>query len=547
MIIGVQKKDGNKFENAFDAVNNMTLDEFLDLKYDLMMNPMEKIKFDFEDDNTKFSEYLKYFNKKIEEIPNSTSMYYNVVKLKYLRDLDAYSIAIREENELVFSNIIFRNVINILEDEQYRNKFLDYENNRENFEVKWGNGQVQPMSKSQEGYLRILANMFGKVNEDGSFEYDKDNRAYNNFFIEDIDKYKEVYSDLYNKLDIEKFVPKANPFKKRFVETDVSDVFRVCDEPEWNINEELKENILGDMPNDLTEEDTIMYIYAKMCKNFLYDERYTLRNRMENNTYSPDFNKEHLENIKPGDKVTCFDFSRVAMKFIDENTQYTDAVVITEGLNRGHFAVGVSTLKGVATLEAINIMESDESINRINDLLRAKIGTQLQGVKQIEGVVGAFKDSLNKIYPMVFGSNVRTETEILMEQLKSIPEKNINIDLGTKLQNTIKSAQKAGIKANEFTLFYNSVLRTGYYGKSDDLVSSYLVKREKHNNEEIFNRIICLGDLSSEDEKIYMIDINSLELTSDLIENIEKKIENGELEYERITRTLRKDKEHTND
>ena len=547
MIIDVKNKNGNKLERAFNTINNMNLDEFLDLKNDLMSNPMEKINFDFEedDDDIKFSDYLSYFNKKINETENSVSKYYNVIKLMYLRDLDAYSSAIKEEYDLVFSNIIFYNAIKILEDEQYRKKFIDFENNRTDFEVKFGNGEVQPMSKSQDGYIRILASMFGKVNEDGTFECDKNNSLYNNFYIEDIDKYKEAYSELYNELNIEKFVPKENRFKKKFIEEDVSNLFRIYDEPDWNVNEQLKENIIGDMPHDLTDEDKIVYIYSKMCKTLLYDERYTLREKMNNNTYTSDFNKEHIENIKPGDKITCFDFSRIAVKLIDETTKDTDAVVIIEGVNKGHFEVGVSTLKGVATLEAINIMESGESTSKVNDLLRAKIGTQLQGIKQIEGEDGVFENSLNKVYPMVLGSNVKTETEILMEQLKSLPENNININLETKLQNTIKSARKVGISGNEFTLFYNSALRSEHFGKKGvDVDSSYLVEREK-NKEDVFNRIICLRDLRCKD--VYMININSLELSCDSIENIEKKLENGELEYERENKKLIKDGEHTDD
>lgn len=110
------------------------------------------------------------------------------------------------------------------------------------------------------------------------------------------------------------------------------------EEPDWLINKNLNDAVIGDMPEDLSLEDQVMYIYCKLCKELKYDYNYYYRNFNLSHAIKPDFKKEKLENIKPGSKVSCWDFARVLSKFINnldgEIKAYLGALVYENGKHK---------------------------------------------------------------------------------------------------------------------------------------------------------------------------------------------------------------------
>lgn len=82
----------------------------------------------------------------------------------------------------------------------------------------------------------------------------------------------------------------------------------------------------------------------------------------------------------PGDKITCYDFSRMYAKLINELDGDITAVMILEGGNEGHALAGFYTENVSATVEAINV---DSDKDSTNDLMKAKNGIKLKGVKTI--------------------------------------------------------------------------------------------------------------------------------------------------------------------
>ena len=151
------------------------------------------------------------------------------------------------------------------------------------------------------------------------------------------------------------------------------------------------------MPNNLSPEEKALYVYYKMCNIFLYDEGYMYRDKIQKVNYTDEFSKDHLEKIVPGDKITCYDFSRIYEKVI-KNLPEIDVVIISEGVNSGHFLNGISTRNGAVELEAINTMKSGENGDVANDLLRAKLGQKLIGIDVVNGQPGVFEMANQKVY-----------------------------------------------------------------------------------------------------------------------------------------------------
>ena len=76
-----------------------------------------------------------------------------------------------------------------------------------------------------------------------------------------------------------------------------------------------------------------MYVYVKLCTILEYDEEYMYRNKDISLKFESTFLREHLEKIVPKSKVTCFDFSRIYAKLINELDVDIEAVIISEGAN----------------------------------------------------------------------------------------------------------------------------------------------------------------------------------------------------------------------
>ena len=108
------------------------------------------------------------------------------------------------------------------------------------------------------------------------------------------------YNRLYFKYSKDKVL---NEFKQRQLYVD-----------EFDLNDELKEEVLKDIPDNFNKLQVAYYIYKKLCQCLHYDEEYYATNQkpFDDKKYK---DIKELNRIKPGDGVVCYQITMIFAKF----------------------------------------------------------------------------------------------------------------------------------------------------------------------------------------------------------------------------------------
>lgn len=469
------------------------------------------------------SQIFQYIAKKMEIVSKDTEEYERLKQLISTRDLEAFK-AMYKNNGADNPEIIDR-VFDILSDRETFDKFLDYANNQEHFSIA---GKQIDIGE----YLQYLGEFFGNKDENGNINNQMP--ILKDFYIPDLELYKQRYLELFSRVNIDRYVNPTYEFK-RFTSLEYFNdkVIRKFDEPEWKINPQLQKEVYDNKPDGLSLEEEAMFIYCKLCHLFLYDEGYFYRDKTKDEKYKADFSKEHLENIKPKAKITCWDFARIFSKFINKIDGDIEGVVISQGSRQGHFLSGFYTDKVSVMLEPI------DGVN--NDLMRIKNGIGIGGFKIISDREGLIQKALDKIYPILFGRSQRCLAEYL-QTLRSIPRTNLPNSIEQKIYAFIEIMKETGITGNELVQTFTTFNDCGFF--EEKIESSYVGAKEESGGRKSYNRNILLR-LNTEfqnkgrDCKLYLLDTSSLNLNICSMQQIEDKMNSGELIYENQERKMR--------
>ena len=251
----------------------------------------------FGGENFSMHEILEHCKSILNNYPTDSIEYSRISEIIQSRGLEAFKQLYSDKNG--FNSQVVDKAFQILLDDDMLSKFLNYNENKEAFEIE---GE----EISQLDYLKVLGKILGKRNDQGELNLEK--RISKDFLIPEFEGIKNRYFQILDNINMDRF---SNP-KYTFTEVERFDekIIREGDEPDWAISPEVYQEIFQDMPQDLSLEEKAMYIYCKMCQVFQYDEGYAYKNRLNKVNYESTFSKEHLESLKPGDKVTCYDFAR---------------------------------------------------------------------------------------------------------------------------------------------------------------------------------------------------------------------------------------------
>ena len=478
---------------------------------------------------TRFSMYqiLQECQSMLEKYPPDSLEYARINEILHTRDLSSFKKLYSSKNDV--NPKLLDKIFEILSSDDMLSKFLDYSNNTETFSI-----DGQEISRSE--YLKHLGKIFG--NKDANGNLNNRNHISSDFFIPDLEELKNRYSQIFDEINIDRYVNPSYTFSQGPNITD--NVIRDGDEPNWEISPEIREAIFTDMPQDLSLEEKAMYIYCKMCTIFSYDEGYLYRDKLNKVNYESTFSKNHLEGLMPGDKITCYDFSRIYVKLINELDGDITAVMILEGGNEGHALAGFYTEKVSATVEAVNIASSKDSTN---DLMKAKNGIKLKGVKTISDREGLIEQALDKVYTQILGKKPQSIKEFIQE-LKSLPqEQDVPNDIVLKLKSLLEIMKSNHIFGNEFAQTLWGIGRTNYFG-GVKLERAYLGELQRlDDGSEFYKRHILLRQPKNEgtedcSREVYLIDTDTLDLTICSEEDIIAKLNSGELIYESQTHKL---------
>ena len=469
---------------------------------------------------TRFSMYqiFEHCQSMLNNYPTDSLEYSRITEILHTRDLTSFKASYSSEKNV--NPMLVDKIFEILSSDDMLSRFLDYNNNTEIFAI---DGKEIPLSN----YLEHLGQFFGNKDKNGNLS--NSNRISSDFFIPDLEEFKNRYLQIFDTINIDRYVNPSYTFSRGPNITD--NIIRAGEEPSWIVAPETYHEIFENMPQNLSLEEQAIYIYCKMCTIFFYDEGYMYRDKLNKVNYESTFSKEHLEGLKPGDKITCYDFSRMYAKLINELDGDITAVMILEGANEGHALAGFYTENVSATVEAIN---ADSDKDATNDLMKAKNGIKLKGIKTISDRAGIIEQAIDKVYPQILGKQPKSIREYIQE-LKSLPqEQNVPNNIILKIQSLLEAMKANNISGNEFAQTLWGISKTKYFGDSK-LERAYLgeLQKDKNGNER-YRRHILLRQLIQEgtEKEVYIIDTDTLELTTCSEEEIIARLNSGELIYE---------------
>lgn len=290
----------------------------------------------------------------------------------------------------------------------------------------------------------------------------------------------------------------------------------IYDVAEWKIaNKELR-TLVDELSQNsqLSNEDKILLIYEKLCKEYVYDDNLLSHiQKSDDDSYAlPDFygrtvNQEWEKNREQHNRRVCYEVSRYLAKalielFKDEE-DYNISILWDKGLT--HYFVGLTCREYSITLDL-------DDFNNIKDLTRLKTELTAQGIKILDDNEGKFRKALDKFNE---GRN--------KDAIKKI-EQDIN---DTDISNTnLEDPNTPSIKESESIVFLKNAIEIlkenynidsqGLYEYMKEIVDIKLGpesrkkvwKEIKGNNNEGTRYIRCLA-LDVDNQK-YIIDVDKM-------------------------------------
>ena len=491
----------------------------------------------FRNNSIDLSDILKKLEEKKEKIDKNSIEYNRIERILNTRNLESFKKRVIGENE--DDKELIDKIFEIVSNDELCEKFINYNENKDEFNIDGKEIEI-------EKYLFYLKKIFGVKNEGG--ELTKLNEISKDFYIKDLEKYKERYSKIYDNINFDKYLNPQYNFKNIDTINHKFKIIRKNEEPDFTINKDLKDYVYANMPKDLTIEEKAIYIYLKLCKTFSYNDGYFFRGYLGDKEFNDSFSKERLENINKDSKIICWDFARLYSKFINELGGNIEAVTIKiiEGDNLNHYFTGFYTDNVSTILEAIN-----KRMNGVNDLMKAKNGIKLDGVEIISDKKGIINNAINKLYPLVFNSkekNIEDYVKELRTLIDSNEKTNIidenkeennktcenerNEDFEKMLSSFTEIMKKNNLHGNEAVQSFFTFNRYGFFDQK--FHREYMGRKVLKNQKEdcIGMILIMLEDekyKDAKDRKYYLLDSESLKFSKIKALDLCKKIKSGEL------------------
>lgn len=452
-------------------------------------------------------ELFSMFERLLAGFPEGTRENTRLHRLLETRGLEAYKDYFQATSYGIDRRVLDK-VFDILSNQELYEKFLDFDNNAAEFVME---GVAEPKRE----ICKAMGQIFGEERQSGELrgavEIGKD------FYIPEMQDFQEKVKKAYDAINFTRYTNGLYEFRSSLGGTVVS---RKADEPEFTIHPELRAAVYNDMPEDLSLEEKLIFIYGKLCKNLLYDEGFLYRNELNNVHYEGEFSREVMESIKPGSKVVCTDFSRMFAKFVNEIPEDVEAVLITSGEGRRmHFFAGVYTDKISATFDGTYAERQTT-----DDLLKAKLSMPLKGITARFDRDEILGPALAKVLPMIIG-DTPMRTQDYIEKLDDLPKQELGKDnLDLRVKAAVEIAKKKGLYGNELTQFLNAIRHIDFFGPF--IEQYYIGKPTQRNDQDSFDRIILLRrkNFGMENKRPFQVVITkSAEIEELTVSQIEEK------------------------
>lgn len=537
-IINLNEADFNKFIEMLTIEPNKETENWIDFFYstDRSKQPEKAIKLGlFQKNERKYiggavysiTDFISQLESYINNFNQDSNEYLRCSEIISTRSIEAlkkyFSGRNGEDYELV------DRLFEVLTSPDICQKFMDFDEHKDFFKINNKEYQIEDYLKKFGEIFKYRDELEGE--EHAFFVGDFLIRQFNlpedlkTIMYQNATQIYQTYHERYTR-----YVDRRYEFRALDNEEDMR-VFRNGDEPDWNVNEALRASIFNDMPQGLSLEEQALFIYTRLCQELEYNEEYLYRDKGISSQFESDFSQQQLESIKPGSKITCFDFSRIFSKLVNELKGDIEAVVISQGTNRGHFLTGFYTDKVSVRLEAIRINLNGKK-DPTNDLMKAKNGIKLRGIQPIFDKDKIVKDSLNKVYSLVYGKDTLS-IKSFVQELKDIPETDVPNDINLKLQSFLEVMRDKGIVGNEFVQTLDGMCMAKFFGK--DVEKAYLGKRIEHDGKKHIQRMVLFRQKEKEEQEephLYLIDTSTLEMVEPTPQQLIEKLTSGSIIYE---------------
>lgn len=301
-----------------------------------------------------------------------------------------------------------------------------------------------------------------------------------------------------------------------------------------NLNPELRNAILEQMPEDATGLEKAAYIYAKMCTMLTYDNKFMAANQ-KGEAAEKHKSLDYIEQISPeNNEVVCFEFNMIYAKMLNElglnfKSEYKN--MIGEDYGDGHANLEFRDGKFIVRADSVSSILG-------GDIARAKLGLPLIGFEcesKNKRTQQEFQESVSKMYELVQQQerekNPWDEYDLLTENLKPVEfdeKKSILLE-------RLKATNLRGIDAMTYALQLRKAL---FSEKERENNISVVVLR----NNEVAGQgpkleagaVIAMNGSNLDDqpnETSYYYLSSDRELTSLTLEDIKTKLDNGTFEY----------------
>lgn len=440
---------------------------------------------------------------KIETNQISGQQKNRIHKLLQCRTENVLKKLIREEYKLSKKEV--EEIFGVLEGHESFSEFI----NRKKIESKQ---KIKP--KNILSFLKLRRNKWlleGEKFREKHY-YEIMNRVCNgdysiHFFSNEQQKYINNFKSIKNRLDAERQVKKY-PI-----------VIGREDEPDWKINDELKEYVYKDMPEGLTSEEKAVWIYIRLCKTLSYDD-----SRCFEKT-SNKINISLLESIKPNSNLICYDFARVYAKLVN-SMQDKDIEAKIVG-REGHFLVNVVSKDVIMKAEATEITSST------NEFFKVKMGLPIEGIHALYDPKGIIQNSIEKFTHLIYKDVHTIESYINMLNVIRSEEtgresKADGTELYNKLDSLAKTMEENNISGTEAIFGIIKFSRLGFLG--DNIEKAWIKKKIQSREDGIkYNSgsIVC----QRENNQFCIVDCTEMKVVQMEKEDLLEKFRTGEYSY----------------
>ena len=351
-------------------------------------------------------------------------------------------------------------------------------------------------------------------------QYIRNSNILNNYILPKtiIDHYHELLSfQLIDFQSLNKFLTTSDPYYKNI-----------------QLNEDLKEEIIKDLPKDFNNLEKAIYIYIKLCKTLTYDEEYFVKNNESGVINHQDIN--HISNITPSNnKIVCFEFNLIYSKFLDElGIHFSSDYQKQYGIGHSNLEFRVDKFLVIA-----------DSVTTIlqGDLARSKLNVDLVGLK-CENINSKtkeeFQDTLKYVYNYIKEEEKKKESiknsslEELIQEYKKTIEKKEDITFIERLSilfDLLKKNSLVGIDYIAYVIQLKKILFTDLQRKENIRINIIRNNEEKQTKATL---IISLNKISFEDypeNNIHYISNDNHELSIISKEELQKKFDEEHYEY----------------